>query len=210
MSPLACSTLRYAMPNDLRAIVASAATAGEVVSIVYRRGSQPGAAREIVPLAVYDDEISAHDLAAGIDKTFKLEHLELAGPTTVARTYDPTAPPAVEAKLSVQEAVAPHIAALESIGWTVELAERRVSLNRSYLFYKNGKPRRRYVVTIAHEEFTVDAFDDADGRGLQTITRPSKRPYHVESTSLPTRTFVHLPGAVQLFLEEARNLGVQC
>ena len=209
MSSLPRSALRCAMTNDLRGILASAATAGEIVSVVYRRGSQPRAVREIVPLAVYDDEITAHDLAAGSDKTFKLEHLELAGPNTEARAYDPAGLPAVETKLSVQEAVAPHIVALESSGWAVDLSERRVSLSRPYLFYKNGKPRRHYVVTIGYEEFTIDAFDDADGRGLQRVTRPSKRPYYVVSTSLPTRTFVHLPGAVLLFLEEARRLCAQ-
>lgn len=197
------------MPDDLRGILASAATAGEIVSIVYRRGSQPGTVREVVPLAVYADEIVAHDLAAGIDKTFKLEHLELAGPNTDARAYDPTAPPPIETKQTVQEAVASHVVALESSGWAVDLTERRVSLDRPYLFYKNGKPRRRYVVTLGYDEFTVDAFDDADGRGIQMVTRPSRRPYYVVSSSLPTRTFVHLPAALQQFLEEARNLSVQ-
>ena len=197
------------MPNDLREVLANAATAGEIVSVIYRRGSQPGSVREIVPLAVYDDEITAHDLAAGIDKTFRLEYLDLASPNSEARAYDPTAPPRVEIILTVQEAVAPHVVALESSGWAVDVSERRVSLDRPYLFYKNGKPRRRYVVTLGYEEFTVDAFDDADGRGLQRVTRPSKRPYYVASTSLSTRTFVHLPGALELFLEEARQLGVQ-
>lgn len=197
------------MPDDLREVLASAAIAGEIVSIVYHRGSHPGTVREIVPLVVFDDEITARDLAAGLDKTFKLEHLELAGRDTVARAYDPTALPAVEAKLSVQDAVAPHIAVLESGGWTVELRDQRVSLSRCYLFYKNGRPRKSHIVTIGFEEFTVDAFDDADGRGLQMVERLSKRPYYVTGTALQTRTFVHLSAAVQAFLAQAQKLAVQ-
>jgi hypothetical protein len=59
---------------------------------------------------------------------------------------------------------------------------------------------------MGFDEFTVDAFDDFDGRGLQTVSRPSKRPYNVSSASLPTRTFVQLASALPLFLEEARRL----
>lgn len=59
---------------------------------------------------------------------------------------------------------------------------------------------------MGFDEFTVDMFDDFDGRGLQKVTRPSKRPYNVSSAALQTRTFVRLSLAIPLFLEEARRL----
>lgn len=40
------------MSDDFRARLIAAATAGEIVSVVYHRGSQPGTVREIAPVAV--------------------------------------------------------------------------------------------------------------------------------------------------------------
>lgn len=191
------------MSDDLRARLIAAANAGEIVSIVYHRGSQPGTVREIVPIAITDEEVRAHDLAAESEKTFKLAYTELAGPQTMARAYDPAAPRFVEDTQTVQAALAAHVPALQAMGWHVELTENRTSLHR---FFKNGKPRKSYDVTMGFDEFTVDMFDDFDGRGLQKVTRPSKRPYNMSSAVLPTRTFVRLSLAIPLFLEEARRL----
>jgi len=189
------------MSDDLRVRLIAAASAGEIVRIVYHRGSQPGAVREIAPIKIADDEVKARDLAAGMDKTFKLAHIELAGPDTTARAYDPAAPPLVEITQTVRAALAPQIAVLEALGWHVELTEHRISLHR---FFKNGKPRKGCEVTMGFDEFTVDAFDDGDGQGMQTVPRPSRRPYNVSSASVPTRTNVRLLAAVPLFLEQAR------
>ncbi len=191
------------MDDDVRDRLAAAASAGEIICVVYHRGSQPGTVREIAPVAIIGDEVRARDIAAGIDKNFKLAYLELPGPDTTARAYELAAPPPVEDTQTVQVALTPHLAELRGFGWHVELTEHRISLHR---FFKNGKPRKGYDVTMGFDEFTVDMFDDFDGRGLQTVTRPSQRPYNVSSTSLPTRTFVRLSGALPLFFEEARKL----
>jgi hypothetical protein len=188
--------------SDVRARLLAAASAGEIVSIVYNRGSQPGTVREIVPIVITDDEVRAHDLAAGMEKSFKLAHLELAGPQA-ARAYDPGAPPPVEDAQSVQAALTPHVPGLHARGWHVELTENCISLHR---FFKNGKPRKAADVTMSFEEFTVDMFDDGDGLGLQTVTRPSQRPFNVSSVSRPTRTFVRLSAALPAFLDEACKL----
>ena len=73
------ATNQYGMSDDLRSRLISAATAGEIIRVIYHRGSQPGTVREIAPVGVTDEEVRARDLAAGIDKAFKLAHLELAG-----------------------------------------------------------------------------------------------------------------------------------
>jgi hypothetical protein len=191
------------MNDETRDRLAAASAAGEIIRVVYHRGSQPGTVREIAPMAIVNDEVRARDIAAGFDKNFKLAYLELAELNTEARAYDPAAPPPAEDRQTVLVALTPHVAELQGLGWHVELSEHRISLHR---FFKNGKPRKGYDVTMGFDEFTVDMFDDFDGRGLQTVTRPSQRPYNVSSTSLPTRTFVLLSAAVPLFFEEARKL----
>lgn len=126
----------------------------------------------------------------------------LAGPQTVAMAYDPAAPPPGEITQTVQAALAPHTAALQALGWHVEVTEHRISLHR---FFKNGKLRKGHDVTMGFNEFVEDAFVDDDGL-VQMVPRPSQRPYYVSSASLSTRTFVGLAGALSLFLEEARKL----
>jgi len=64
-----------------------------------------------------------------MDKSFKLTDLELAGPQTTSPAYDPAAPPPVEATQTVKAALAPHVSALQSLGWHVELTETSVSLH---------------------------------------------------------------------------------
>lgn len=56
------------MSDNLRARLMAAASAGEIISLVYHRGSQPGTVREIAPVAITEKEVRARDLAAGIDK----------------------------------------------------------------------------------------------------------------------------------------------
>jgi hypothetical protein len=188
------------MSDDLRARLLAAASAGEIVSIVYHRGSQPGTVREIVPIAISDEEVRARDLAAGINKSFKLAHLALAGAQTTAHAYDP-APP-IEDTQTLQAALESHVAELRALGWHVETAETCVSVHR---YFKNGKPRKGADVAIMFNEFAIDAWDD--GHCWREEAVKSTRPYYVSSPTFDrARTFARLSLALALFLEEARKL----
>jgi hypothetical protein len=182
------------MGEILRARLLSAATAGAIVRVIYNQGSQPGTVREIVPLAIVGDELQARDLTSRVDKTYKLEHMELAEPHTSAPHYDPSGPQNANNQ-SVRDALSPRLSELRLLGWHVELEENRISLHR---FFKNGKLRKGCDVTMGFDEFV--------GNGLQEARRPSKRPYNVSSASFSTRTFQNLLPAIALFLEEARKL----
>ncbi len=188
------------MTADVRARLLTAATAGETVRIVYRRGSQPGTVREIMPLAITDEEVRARDLASGIDKSFKLAYVELAGPETTAPAYD-AGPPGEDTR-SVRAALDPHVAELRALGWHVETTDTSVSVHR---YFRNGKPRKGPDVAILFNEFAVDAWDD--GHGWRGDAVKSTRPYYVSSPNFDrARTVARLSLAVALFLEEARKL----
>jgi len=103
------------MGEILRARLLSAATAGAVVRVIYNRGSQPGTVREILPLAIVGDELQARDLSSRIDKTYKLEHMELAEPHTAAPHYDPAGPQNVN-KQCVRDALSPRVSELQLLG----------------------------------------------------------------------------------------------
>lgn len=189
------------MSEDIRRRLYEAARAGEVIRVIYLNGSQPGTVREIAPISITDEDVRANCIATDEDKSYKIEGLRLADDST-AINYNPDGPPAPETQ-SVEVAVAPHIDRLKEFGWHVDLSTDRISL---HLFFKNGKPRKGYVVVMGFSEFTADIFDDGDGKGLQAIERPSKRPYYISSSELPTRTFTRLPGALNLFMTEASRL----
>jgi hypothetical protein len=185
--------------NDLRTRLIDAAAAGEIIHVVYHRGSQPGTVREIAPFDVGDDEVKARDVAAGIDKTFRLAHLQLAGPDTSAPAYHPT--PREDSR-TLGSAVEPYIAELQGLGWHVESADTSISVHR---FFKNGKRRKGADVAILFNEFSIDGWDD--GNGLREEAVKSTRPYYVSSPTFDrARTFARLGPAFALFLEEARRL----
>jgi hypothetical protein len=187
------------MSNDLRARLHAAATCGEIVSIIYHRGSQPGAVRDIVPLAITDDEVRARDIASKMDKTFKLAHLELAGAASAAsKRYDPDV--AAIDGTSLHLAFEPHVAALQALGWHVELAPDCVSLHG---FFKNGKLRKGSTVALLFREWSIEPLDDGE---WQEPGVKSTRPYYLASPSFErARTFAHLSPAMSVFLEEAQK-----
>jgi hypothetical protein len=181
--------------HELRTRLTVAATTGEVVAVVYHPGSQPGTVREIIPHVVGDAELDAHDVAAGINKTFRLAHLELAESSTAAPRYV-----AVEGGQSLADALQPHVDALRALGWHVKIAATSVSVHR---YFKNGKPRKGADVMMMFTEFAIDAFDDGSG-WREDAVRP-KRPYYVASPNFErAQTFTHLPPAVACFLNESR------
>jgi hypothetical protein len=126
--------------------------------------------------------------------------VELAGPQTSARAYDPAPPP--DDTPNLQAALEPHFAELRALGWHLETAERCVSVHR---YFKNGKLRKGADVAVMFNEFVIDAWDD--GNGWREDGVKSTRPYYVSSPTFDrARTFARLPLALALFLSEARKL----
>jgi predicted DNA-binding transcriptional regulator YafY len=166
----------------LQQLLADAIDTGEIIRIVYRGGSRPGAVRDVIPLALTSDELRAHDVAAGIAKTFLLAKVETTeGPVT----------PATGAQ-TVQEAIAPKLSELQALGWRVELTTDVATLHASF---KNWKPRKSPSVSLSFDEYTVDFFIDIGDEGEwvdREERRRSRAPYHVSSTSLRTRSFASL------------------
>lgn len=63
---------------ELLSALASAIEKSALVRIVYHGGSRPGSIRDVHPLSLTSDSLLATDIAEGIDKTFRLERLEIA------------------------------------------------------------------------------------------------------------------------------------
>jgi len=190
--------------ESLLARLAEARRNGEVLRIAYHGGSQPGSAREISPMSISGDDLIAHDLATDEVRTFKLAKIEVINDGVQVVEYDATRPPPAEDTTSLGETFAGAHQELERLGWHVQILPDSLSLHG---FFKNGKPRKTPIIGINYSESVVDIFDDFDGRGLQEVRHPSKRPYYVYSPGFEqARTFAVKSKAVELFWEEARRL----
>jgi len=192
------------MTESLPDILAHAARTGEVIRIVYHGGSQPGTVREIVPLAVTDTEMRAHDFASRKDKRFKLAMIEIPDPAASPPKYDPDLQSPPEEICSLKEMFEGKLRDLEALGWHVQLSEDAIAVHR---VFSNGNPRKTPDVRLTYDEFVVDLVDDFDGQGIKEERRKSSRPYHVYSRRFASaRSLGKMSTAAALFLDEARGL----
>jgi hypothetical protein len=183
----------------LRERLAVAIKTGEVIRIVYEGGSRPGAIRDVIPRGVTVDELRAHDVTAGIDKTFLLAKIDLTdAPVTTAGGPH-----------SIEAAIGPRILELQALGWHVVLTPTMATLHAPL---KNGRPRTAASISLWFEEYKgiIVVDQDANGKPVEQEERwKSRAPYHVSSTRLHTRSFATLWKPVALFLEEARKVSTR-
>jgi len=161
-----------------------AAEAGEVITVVYYGGSQPGTKRRLTPIKATPIELRARDIATDEVKTFLVSKIEIVPDNHPAKEYVPgfVAQPKFADLL---EALGSKVKELQAIGWYVSLSENSVSVHR---YFRNGKPRK-----------------GADA-GILKYEEGSNRPWYVFGPDLATaRTFSHLEKAVELFLIQALN-----
>jgi hypothetical protein len=159
-----------------------AAKAGEVITVVYHGGSQPGTKRLLRPIKATLRELRARDIATDEVKTFLVSKIEIVPDNHPAKEYIAgfVARPKFKDLL---EALGSKVKELETIGWYVNLSESSISVHR---YLKNGKPRK------------------GGDAGILKYEEGSNRPWYVFGPDLATaRTFSHLEKAVELFLEQA-------
>lgn len=184
-------------------ILQRAAATGELVSVIYHGGSQPGTVREIRPIRIEADHVWAYDGGEQAKKFFTVK-IELPGSTS-APAYDPNAAPKVDSR-TIKEAFESKVPDFQAMRWHVELAENQISLHR---FLKNGKVRKSGAIVLRFDEFVVDSVLDEEGwlaggsDDWIEQKRKSKRPYHVASPTYQSPGFADLSRAIDAFMAEA-------
>lgn len=206
------------MITRLQAAMATATEAGKTIRIVYDGGSQPGAARDVLPLTIDDGMLRALDVATGIEKHFRLEKIRIPDATDLAPPYDPAL---ADADQTIRSFFTPRVAELAAMGWHVELSDKALSLHR---YFKNGRPRKGPDVWLMMEPPPQDSGEPDEPElniiisvGLSGVSvreetlelQRSKRwrPYYASSVGLPTsRRFASLAHAASLVFMRAREL----
>lgn len=191
------------MNEELIEKLTEAIETGEVLSIIYHGGSQPGAVRQLSPIKVTHREVRAREIETGIVKTFLVAKIELAGGQTTARRYVPEEGNNINEPASIQEAFQNEVEELESLGWHVQLEEDSISLHR---YFKNGKPLKGSDVSLYFDEYTSDFVVDLDGELQEENVRKKQKPWMVRAKGINTRSYSSLYKAANLFIEQANRL----
>lgn len=135
---------------EIKTLMEEAKENGEVLTISYAGGSQPGKSRQIIPLQVYDDKIRARCYTTNAVKTFMLSKISIEKSTnktefdTTPKWYDVSYP-------SLDDLYKHEKENLEAMGWTVVLDLNCLSL---HTLFKNGNLRKTPVAEIRYEETT--------------------------------------------------------
>lgn len=182
---------------------------GEIVSIRYDGGSQPGAHREILPLQVGTAKVRARCYTSAAVKEFMLSKITILAEPLRASGDGPAkwdaAATAAPAHLTVPEIADMHRSALEALGWRV-LVERTDDgeyLNLYRLGKRTGKPLKHPTVTLGFEPMTWDSVAGSDGGFVRANVRPRRRPWGVRANGASCGTWSGTGQAVGVLLSEA-------
>lgn len=151
-------------------LLRSVAGSSEIVTVVYNGGSHPGQARKTVPLSVGDGNVILAEDGADFHKSYKLSTIasvelssgKRAENRDATRDPEPSAP-AMETLSQYAEFFGSE---LRAAGWNVISTDEQLAVGG---YFKNGKPRRSMLVSIAYHEPALNQCGRfrADPRRLQ-------------------------------------------
>lgn len=130
---------------DARRVLRDAIGTGELISIVYFGGSQPGHRREILPLRVTDEHVHATCAETGERRTFLLDKLALAdGELAGAPHYSKAGPQAANVP-DIAAFAAALIAVRPPLSVHLVVDADRIAVSERF---KSGKPKKQVGLEI--------------------------------------------------------------
>ncbi len=178
--------------------------AGEVLRIIYRGGSKPGATRDVLPVEVTEDKVRARCYTSGSVKTFLINKVEL-----VERTENEQSATWEESEhyQSAQDLLEVKRTELEALGWEIEYDETDICLYRRY---KNGKRLKHPDVWLLYDECSHHLRIEEDGNCIEEVC-PRARPWSVgvrrnKKKEQKNTSFTHYSHAAEAFLRLARKV----
>ena len=141
---------------DIEQRLRQAIQAGEMLTIIYNGGSNPGTSRKIAPISLTGSKLSAHCYASNAVKTFAIDRIVLPEEEVAASAPTWTPKPARPVEYStLAELSEQNRETWQTLGWHVELAETMLSLHR---YSKRGSGSLKYPdVTLTYEPFAESA-----------------------------------------------------
>lgn len=177
---------------------------GEVLKVAYHGGSNPGAVREIAPIEISGDKVSARCYTSNAVKTFVIARIVVLeghlAPHAPNWFPQPESEPTYFTLTGFFES---NRGVWQFLGWHTELQETQLTLHRTF---KSGKPLKTSDVSLNYEEYASDFVVGLDGELREENVRNRPRPWVVRAKKMDTGTFSALDKAAEIFLQHARSL----
>lgn len=172
---------------------------GEVLSIIYNGGSQPGTLRDIVPLQILqgDEKVRARCMLSGVTKVFVIDKIALVDRDGVVVEGGNFVP--VKVYKNIIELSDDVIILLGDRPFHVNASEDGISVHK---VWKNGKPQKGSVAAMSFCEFTYEeiGFTEDGGWDNGLVEKPRIRPWSVWGGDY-SNSFKHFDKAAHYFLE---------
>lgn len=176
---------------------------GEVLTVIYHGGSQPGIPRQLAPMQLLPDgKLRARCIATNTAKIFVVSKIEVVNSAdAVPVTYSVVTP--VEPS-SLGEAIEGPLAdvlqKLRQHGWDIQKSENHVSVHR---IGKNGKPLKKSALILEYRVSSNIALEWSMEAGSVVVMNnfPHERPWKVSGDGIMPVTYGNLAKAVERFIQ---------
>jgi len=186
--------------QDTKTQLQEAIETGEILTVIYHGGSQPGKSRQISPMKIKDNIVTAKALPDTRPKSFLISKIEIADSVSTKITYSQeNAQQFTKEPSSLYEGVKEYIHIFENLGWHIKVSDEEIGL---YRLYKNGNQRKTPDVLIGFQEFTYYEEYSEEKANFVYHKKLSVRPWHVSSKQLNKNTsYKYLSKAMRTFVE---------
>ena len=176
---------------NIEKILSEAISTGEIITIVYHGGSQPGTKRQISPISISNSKVRARCLSSNETKLFFLSKIQIVSNIDSFKSYNPKfkfynpnlQKPAADEPCNLSEILSKHIDEFKLLGFHLEIRENSAAAypvlengdiveNPDVIIAKTGKNKERpWTVTSRARDliFTISA-DDANPTPQETLT----------------------------------------
>jgi hypothetical protein len=172
---------------------------GEIVTIIYHGGSNPGASREIFPIGIMpgDDKLRARCIVDGATKVFKIDKISIVdgyGVIDIAKDIS-------QSKLytSLKELYLDVLPRFDIDIFHVEISDNELIVHKKW---KNGKPQKGVVIDICYrEEYTDLVFNYETGQ-LDEVVKKHQRPWSIGGKTAVLNSHKDFNKAAYYFIEQ--------
>lgn len=184
-------------PSETELLLKQAIQTGEVLTVAYEGGTQPGTTRQIHPLKLHNDKVRAYCYSSKAEKDFFIAKIKPQPPGTETSYEDLAGDGSLD---SVEAFKSAYLYRFKARGWTIDHTDDYVKL---FDHFKNKKPRKTPALTLSYEPTysEIDWLSEDD----KTITHQRLKPWTV-STRNGSSQFSSLQRALAKFIILERQL----
>jgi hypothetical protein len=172
---------------------------GEIVTIIYHGGSNPGATREIFPIGILagDEKLRARCIADSATKVFIIDKISIVDNDGVIDIASDIR----QSKLytNLKELYLDVLPRFDIETFHVELGEEDLSVHKKW---KNGKPQKGVVIDICYREEYTDLEFNYESSKFDEVVKKHHRPWCIGGKNVILNRYKDFNKAAYYFIEK--------